>query len=142
MGRRRLAVLVSVGVLLLAAAVAVWRFSRQASETAPPLKLTRLTWDSGLTTNGVISPDGNWIAYWTGRNSVGLLGAQAGHDLFVIASTGGEPHRILEGFASAGSPIWSPDSSRLLFFGNATGEARSFKAIPTGGWSRAKEAPR
>ena len=208
LGRRKVAVLVSVGVLLLAATVAVWRFSRQTPETAPPLRLTRLTWDSGLTTNGVISPDGllvayasdrsgegnldiwvkqvaggepvicltrdladdlfpdfspdgsrivfrserqgggiylistlggeerlvaplgrnprfspdgNWIAYWTGRNSVGLLGAQAGHHLFVIASTGGEPRRILEGFASAGSPILSPDSSRLLFFGNATG---------------------
>jgi Tol biopolymer transport system component/DNA-binding winged helix-turn-helix (wHTH) protein len=205
--KKKIAALASAGVFLLAAAVAVSRFSRQASETAPPLKLTRLTWDSGLTTDSVISPDGklvayasdrsgegnldvwvkqvaggepirltrnaaddrfpdfspdgsqivfrserqgggiylistlggeerllaplgrnprfspdgNWIAYWTGRNSVGLLGAQAGDNLFVTASAGGEPRRILEGFASAGSPIWSPDSSRLLFFGNAAG---------------------
>jgi Tol biopolymer transport system component len=205
--RRRLA-LVSAGVfLLLLAAVAVWRFSFRTSETALPRKLTRLTSDSGLTTDGVISPDGTlvayasdrggeenldiwvkqvaggepirltrnpadddfpdfspdgsqivfrseregggiylvstlggeerllvphgrnprfspdgrWIAYWTGYHSVGLLGAQAGTDLFVIASTGGAPQGVLKGFAAPGCPVWSPDNSRLLFFGYAEG---------------------
>jgi eukaryotic-like serine/threonine-protein kinase len=207
LSRRRLAGLVSLGIVFLAAAVAVWRFSRQASEAPPPLKLTRLTWDSGLTTDGVISPDGklvayasdrsgegnldvwvkqvaggepvrltrdpaddrfpdfspdgsqivfrserqgggiyvistlggaerlmaplgrnprfspdgNWIAYWTGRHCVGLAGAQAGDDLFAVPSTGGEPRRIPGTFASSGSPIWSPDSSRLLFYGSDAG---------------------
>jgi Tol biopolymer transport system component/DNA-binding winged helix-turn-helix (wHTH) protein len=71
--------------------------------------------------NPRFSPDGRWIAYWTGYHSVGLMGAQAGTDLFVIASTGGVPQGVLKGFAAPGCPVWSPDSSRLLFFGYAEG---------------------
>lgn len=51
------------------------------------------------------SPDGNQIAYTHGES------------MYVVAATGGRPRPLQPDFASAGSPIWTPDGKHLLFFG-------------------------
>jgi serine/threonine protein kinase/dipeptidyl aminopeptidase/acylaminoacyl peptidase len=58
------------------------------------------------------SPDGKWIAYWVGDRS--YYGRRA---IFVIPASGGQRRSIQPGFYSAGHPVWSPDSKRLLFLG-------------------------
>ena len=108
-GRRRLAGLVLVGVLLLAAGVAAWRFSRQASETPPPLRLTRLTSDSGLTTDGVISPDGKLVAYASDRSGKGNL------DIWLKQVAGGDPIPLTRNSADDHQPDFSPDGSQIVF---------------------------
>jgi Tol biopolymer transport system component/predicted Ser/Thr protein kinase len=63
------------------------------------------------------SPDGNWIAYWTGFIGGGQL-ARGNSKTYVVASAGGAPKQVQPGFAAAAYPVWSPDGNRLLFLGN------------------------
>lgn len=64
------------------------------------------------------SPDGRWIAYWTGL-PVGISRAPgASGALFVVSSAGGTPRAVLPDFASARHPIWSSDGQRLVFLGS------------------------
>jgi eukaryotic-like serine/threonine-protein kinase len=84
--------------------------------------------------NPRFSPDGNWIAYWTGLVLGKPLGANAMNGSLFVAPTsgGGSPRRILWDFVSAGCPIWSPDGKYLLFFGN---DRESFPhALPGSDW--------
>jgi serine/threonine protein kinase/dipeptidyl aminopeptidase/acylaminoacyl peptidase len=70
------------------------------------------------------SADASQIAYWTGP----WLGGPRtpGAAIFTVSSTGGQPVRLSEGFATALSPVWSPDGRKILFFGSkATSETRN-----------------
>jgi DNA-binding winged helix-turn-helix (wHTH) protein len=85
--------------------------------------------------NPRFSPDGKWIAYWTG----GILGlpfsANAG-SVFLVPAEGGSPQILKSDLLEGGRPIWSPDSSRLLVFGRRTDDftAEDWWTIPvTGG---------
>jgi Tol biopolymer transport system component len=58
------------------------------------------------------SPDGKWIAYWTG---------EAHHfegKTFIIPSTGGKAVRIGADLADAKQPVWSSDGNALLVYGS------------------------
>ena len=92
--------------------------------------------------NPRFSPDGHWIAYWTGYHSVGLLGAQAGTDLFVIASTGGVPQGVLKGFAAPGCPVGHPTAAGCCSLATSKDREFSIKPTRTGGWFRGKEGSR
>ena len=84
--------------------------------------------------NPRFSPDGNWIAYWTGLVLGKPLGADAmGGSLFVASRSGGsQPRKILQDFVAAGCPIWSPDGKDLLFYGN---DRQNFPhAMPSSDW--------
>jgi Tol biopolymer transport system component len=61
------------------------------------------------------SPDGKWIAYWTGRHGASLLAGSA--KIYVIPSVGGEPEQFQPGMDACAFPKWSPDGSRILFWG-------------------------
>ena len=55
------------------------------------------------------SPDGKWIAYWTGERHPGLAGIT-----WIVSSDGGEPKRIGPADAFAEDPVWTPDSKGVI----------------------------
>jgi Tol biopolymer transport system component/DNA-binding winged helix-turn-helix (wHTH) protein len=62
------------------------------------------------------SPDGKWIAYWTGTIQSSAPNAYANGSVYVIGSDGGEARRLGTALVSSVYPIWSPDSRWLLVF--------------------------
>ncbi len=70
------------------------------------------------------SPDGRWIAYWTGSLS-SRPQPDAAYKMFIIPSTTGSPRPLRPEIAPATYPTWSPDGKNLLFLGrdNALGGA-------------------
>src|SRR5207248_1057288 len=59
-------------------------------------------------------PDGQWIAYWVGPPGLAPK-ANGAYKVLVIPAAGGTPRQIRPDFASATTPIWSPDSKKVLF---------------------------
>jgi eukaryotic-like serine/threonine-protein kinase len=64
-----------------------------------------------------VSPDGRWIAYWVGRAGSGNPYAKGAANIFVIPFNGGTPRQLAPGFATGRFPVWSSDSTQLLFMG-------------------------
>jgi Tol biopolymer transport system component len=78
------------------------------------------------------SPDGQWIAYWTGPPT-GSTG-----QIWVMPAAGGVPRQIQLDISYASSPAWSPDGSHLLFlaeFGPTGGSAMNWDwwVVPAAG---------
>jgi serine/threonine protein kinase len=110
--RRRLATVIAMTLVLLVltAAGVIWWLTR-LSITPPPLNLalTRLTWDSGLTTDPALSPDGKLLAYASDRSGEGHL------DIYVRQVGGGEPLRLTRGPGDKRQPSFSPDGTTIAF---------------------------
>jgi len=64
------------------------------------------------------SPDGQWLAYEI--SSAGTASGTTRREIWVMPSAGGAGRRIAADFMDAASPVWSPDSKRLLFYGRST----------------------
>jgi hypothetical protein len=80
---------------------------------------SRLLARDGL--NPRFSPDGSRVAYWVGaRLAQAIPGAGA---VWVVPASGGQPEKVGSNFTSAMYPIWSPDSTRILFIGYTSPEA-------------------
>ena len=62
------------------------------------------------------SPDGRFVAYWTGSN-VGFSSNTGEYRTFVIPADGGDGREI-SGFAGARYPVWAPDGRSLLLLGS------------------------
>ncbi len=73
------------------------------------------------------SPDGKWLAYW--RGSICRALSTRGDSVWIVPTAGGPPRRICRGFKWVSHPIWSPDSSRLLFRGAGPGEDQRVRAV-------------
>jgi hypothetical protein len=65
---------------------------------------------------GRYSPDGRFIAYWTGTQ-IGFAPEVSSYRTFVLPVSGGVPREI-RGFSGARFPIWSPDGRFLLVTGS------------------------
>lgn len=89
------------------AAMFVWGLRPRTSPT--PTRFTRLTFDSGLTTDPAISPDGKLIAYASDRSGRGDL------DIWVQQTAGGAPVRLTTNEANDRQPAFSPDASKVVF---------------------------
>jgi len=82
------------------------------------------------------SPDGRWIAYWTGPEVSGDAQAVMHTAIFVIPATGGKPRRLAADFIAANHPVWAPDSSQVLFASHRdpnSGEPEFWSALLDGG---------
>jgi eukaryotic-like serine/threonine-protein kinase len=92
--------------------------------------------------SGRFSPDGKQVAFWSGDEGDRPSGPQR---MYVVNAAGGEPKRLVDSFAKAGYPTWTPDGNHILFQGCEDGnlsydrasdwyvlELRSGKIIKTG----------
>src|SRR5262245_46900632 len=86
--RWRLPMTIGIGVILVTASVGVTWWLMKSSRPAPKHILTRLTSDTGLTTDPALSPDGRLLAYASDRSGEGNL------DIWVKQVAGGDPLRL------------------------------------------------
>ena len=99
-------------IALLGAGFAWWESRRASPETRGPV-LTRLTSDSGLTTDPALSRDGKLLAYASDR--VTPSGAVGNLDIWVQQLPAGEPLRLTHNEADDREPAFSPDGTRIAF---------------------------
>lgn len=68
------------------------------------------------------SPDGKWIAYTVGEHFGAGYSAYflvpGSAKIFVIPSSGGAALQICKTFSACAFPVWTPDSTHILFLGN------------------------
>ncbi|MBI1787563.1 MAG: PD40 domain-containing protein [Acidobacteria bacterium] len=116
--RRWLTVAAPLTVALAALAAGVtWWFLRgeRGAGTSSEASVTRLTSDSGLTTDAALSPDGKLVAYSSDRSLDGQ------RDLYVKQVAGGQPIRLTTDGAGNRTPDFSPDGSKVVFRSNRDG---------------------
>ncbi len=111
---RKLAI--GVAALLVAAAAGItWWATRShwatKVENAPTRfpSLKQLTFDSGLTTDPALSPDGKLVAYASDRSGEGHL------DIWLQQVATGEAVRLTRDPGDDAEPAFSPDGSRIAF---------------------------
>jgi Tol biopolymer transport system component/predicted Ser/Thr protein kinase len=102
----------AAAMLALAAAVAfaAWRFgAARPDRPSPYFRVSQVTYDSGLTFQPAISPDGTLIAFASDRSGEGNL------DIWLKHMGGGEPIRLTRDASDDSQPSFSPDGSRIVF---------------------------
>ena len=101
-------------IALLAAAatalIAIVLFLNQAPDNpAQAAERTRITFDSGLTTDPALSPDGKLVVYASDRAGQGNL------DIWIQNLASNETTRLTDDPADERAPSFSPDGSRIVF---------------------------
>ena len=111
--------------LLLAVASVWWALGRrgETAAPAPQLEITKLTSAVGVEYTGSWSPDGSFVVYSHSAN--GPL------DIFIQATAGGDPVRLVQSEYDDYMPAWSPDN-RWIAFGRTVEDA-IFLVPPLGG---------
>jgi Tol biopolymer transport system component len=107
---RRVGALALAGVILAAAAGAAWvlpRWFGTESSDGVAFVVSRLTFEPGLQTQPVWSPDGRFVAYSADRDD--------NFDIYVRQVDGGTPVRVTTAAGIDWQPDWSPDGSRLVY---------------------------
>jgi roadblock/LC7 domain-containing protein len=72
--------------------------------------------------DGRFSPDGQWLAYWTGE--VGGIMRTGSSKIFIMPSNGGPVREFPPGFDAAAYPVWSATEDKIIFLGRKRGEQR------------------
>jgi Tol biopolymer transport system component/predicted Ser/Thr protein kinase len=109
-GLRSWALPAALALLAVAIAIAAWRFeAADRAPVSPYFEVTQVTFDSGLTFQPALSPDGTLIAFASDRSGEGNL------DIWVKHLGGGEPIRLTRDAADDSQPSFSPDGSRIAF---------------------------
>jgi eukaryotic-like serine/threonine-protein kinase len=91
------------------------------------------------------SPDGKWIAYWTGQEGQSYLSGSL--QIYVVSAMGGvPPERFVPDFPACAHPIWSPDGSQILFWGrgpdlNGKSRKQSYWLAPFHAAGQPRELP-
>ena len=68
--------------------------------------------------NPYVSPDGRFVAYWTGGPDTDACYGIAGMNrVFIVPIEGGTPRQIVPQFPAACWPVWAPDSRHVLITG-------------------------
>jgi eukaryotic-like serine/threonine-protein kinase len=98
-----------VGLPLLAATAALTWWLTRPAPPAPTPSFTRLTSDSGLTTDPAFSSDGKLVAYASDRSGAGNL------DIWRQQLATGEAVRLTSDPADESEPTFSPDGNRIAF---------------------------
>jgi Tol biopolymer transport system component len=106
--RRLLVPLIAACVSLIAVTVSVVLLIRPPTQFGS-LVLQRLTYDTGLTADPVISRDGNMVAYASDRTGEDNV------DIWVQQLAGGRPIRLTNHPTVDAQPDISPDGSRIVF---------------------------
>ncbi len=104
---RRLTPAIAGAILLAATAGLTWWLTRPAPTPTP--RFTRLTSDSGLTTDPAFSPDGQLVVYASDRGGAGNL------DIWRQQLATGDAVRLTTDPADESEPTFSPDGSRVAF---------------------------
>ena len=115
--RRRLA-WVSITALLIATGGALWWIFQGGLRVTSParhLVLTRVTADSGLTTDSALSPDGKLIVYASDRAGHGNL------NIWLKQVGGGEGIQLTRDDADDYDPVFSPDGRTIAFHSEREG---------------------
>jgi Tol biopolymer transport system component/tRNA A-37 threonylcarbamoyl transferase component Bud32 len=108
--KRRIPVWAVAGAALVLIAAGAWFWSRaRTPKTAAPAEMTRLTFDSGWTTDPALSSDGKLLAYASDRATGENL------DIWLQHLGGGNPVRLTNWDSDEMEPNFSPDGSRIAF---------------------------
>ncbi|MBM4187643.1 MAG: S9 family peptidase [Gemmatimonadetes bacterium] len=87
-----------------------------------------------------ISPDGRWVAYVVG--SVDLAQNAVNTDIWLVATSGGEPIRLTSHPKADGEPRWSPDGKWIAFVSAREDRPQVWGIRPGGGeperWTESK----
>jgi Tol biopolymer transport system component/DNA-binding winged helix-turn-helix (wHTH) protein len=130
--KRRVYLWPAAAVMIVVYALAgVLYLTRSARPPIMPT-LTRLTWDSGLTTDPALSPDGRLLAYASDRSGEGNL------DIYIQQIGGGEPLRLTSGPGDKTQPAFSPDGTEIAFHSEESG---GIYLVPALGGTPRKLAP-
>ena len=103
----------ALGTMAVVLAISLW--IKSTPKVPGRVILSRLTSDSGLTTDPAISPDGKLLAYASDGGGDGSL------DIWVRQMAGGQPLRLTSNSADNMEPTFSPDGARIAFYSQREG---------------------
>ncbi|MGH8429071.1 MAG: protein kinase domain-containing protein, partial [Solimonas sp.] len=106
---RSYALAIAAALLLVAGTAGVTWWLTRSRPPVRALALTQLTFDSGLTTDSALSPDGKLVAFASDRSGEGNL------DVWIQQIATGEARRLTQDAADESEPAFSPDGSRIAF---------------------------